>query len=79
MDDGFAVDGHLLPPGGIPHGGRGNAVGVSERALGVLVDFGDGVDREEVALGAGGSEAMSQVLARIGEAGLVEREAVVDA
>src|SRR6185437_512341 len=77
-DDGVAIDDLLLAACGVLHGCGGDAVGVSEGAFGVLVDLRNGVDREEVSLGSCEAEAIGEILAGVGKAGLVEREAVVD-
>ena len=77
VDDCVLVDDLLLAPRSVLHRGGGYAVGVSERAFGMLVDLGDSVDGEDVALRPGLTETVPEVFAGVGEAGLVEREAVV--
>src|SRR4030065_1814905 len=55
-DDELAVDGLELSAGGELECVGGDAVGVSQSALGLLVDEGEGVGAEDIALGARGTD-----------------------
>jgi len=57
----------------------GDAVDVAQAPVGFLVDEGDGVGREERAVGAGAFESVRRVLGGVAEGGLAEREPGVDA
>lgn len=56
-----------------------DAVDVAETAVGLLVDEGEGVGGEELAVGSGAFEAESQVLGGVAGRGFAEGEPAVDA
>jgi hypothetical protein len=64
--DGVALDELALLAGGVAKGGVGEAVGVAHGAKGGLVDHGDGVGSEELAVTADASEAHAHVLGGVG-------------
>lgn len=77
--DHIAVDELLLSSSGVAESGGGEAVDLAQRALGQLVQDGESVIGEQVALTAGGAETEADVLGRVGDGGRGEQEAVMDA
>jgi hypothetical protein len=71
-DDEFAVDGAELASCTELQGIGRDAVDIPEAPVGFLMDQGNGVGREEVAVGAGMFEAVSDVLGSIAGGGLAE-------
>jgi hypothetical protein len=77
--DCVSIYGLAFAPHGILRGAVCNAVDITQCAGSVLVHEGDGVSREEVLLGAGQLEPMGDVLGDVMGAGVIEREAMVNA
>jgi hypothetical protein len=71
--DDIALDELAFSPGGLAQGGRREAIEVPQRAGGGLMEHGDGVAGEELALAAGLAQADPHVLG-----GVVGREATDD-
>lgn len=77
-DHEVAVDDAELPAAAEFEGVGGNAVDIAEAAVGLLVDESEGIGGEDLALGSGSFQAVSDVLGGVTGRGLAEREAGVD-
>jgi hypothetical protein len=77
--DELAVDNADLMPGAELEGVGGDAVDLAEATLGLLVNEGDGVGGEELAVGSGAFEAKGDVFCGVAGGRLAEAEAGVDA
>jgi hypothetical protein len=74
----IALDELALSPGGLAQGGRGEAVEVPQGAAGGLVEHGDGVAGEDLALAAGLPQADAHVFGGVFGSERADDETPVD-